>query len=518
MCDHCDHAFEHTQCRLDSALSTLRLNHSPEGVAADEILRVIDAIDSHFGRYDPEISRVQRILASLQEQRRTLHTYQAYCRSILSPIRKLPPEILETIFLACMGPEPDIIPVVGQVCSHWRNIVIGTPTLWSNISIGRTRFRFNQRYVNLASLFLKRSASRPLSVTVRYPADARLVGLLVRHANRWGTLRLSTSFREFYDSLGLTAHTFPMLERLEIMEANAEPAEPSQEPVLLNNAPNLKDVVLKNPLVFWTLPWSHLTRLQYDVNAVVDAVRILHLCPRLVECSFDKLIFAAADTDIIADLRPLRKLRSLRLSVNSVSAQPILKTLFDSLTAPKLVSLEIIGQWTPSDLTEFLARSQCKLASLILSTGYMKDEKILDVLQTLPHLDKLVLDADTGTSRQLQNRVITDKLLRRLIFYPDSDCVLPSLTHLTLKTAVNFEDQVLLDLIESRWIPWVTQLYGCPCSRLTRIDLEFWGKKDRIDPSSVEELKDFAAAGLQLSLQQGGEKISMVSSDDSRPS
>jgi hypothetical protein len=61
-----------------------------------------------------------------------------------------------------------------------------------------------------------------------------------------------------------------------------------------------------------------------------------------------------------------------------------------------------------------------------------------------------VLDADIGTARQLQNRVITDKLLRRLIFYPDSDSVLPSLTFFSLKTSINFEHQVLLDVIESR--------------------------------------------------------------------
>jgi hypothetical protein len=189
-------------------------------------------------------------------------------------------------------------------------------------------------------------------------------------------------------------------------------------------------------------------------------------------------------------------------------------TFLTALIAPSLTSLTIIGQWTPADLTDFLAQSQCQLAHLTLGPGYMKDDKIIDVLQILPSLSSLVLDADIGTTRQLQNRVITDKLLRRLIFYPDSDSVLPSLTSFSLKTSINFEHQVLLDVIESRWMPWVTELYGVAVSRISVVDLEFWGRKEKLDPESVAVLRDLAVAGLRLSLQQGPEKISMLTESD----
>lgn len=191
-----------------------------------------------------------------------------------------------------------------------------------------------------------------------------------------------------------------------------------------------------------------------------------------------------------------------------------MQTFFTCLTTPSLVSLEVVGQFTPSDLTEFLSRSECSLENLTLGTGYIKEEKIILLLENLPLLKTLVLDADIGTARRLQSRVITDKLLRRLIFYPHSDSLLPCLTHLTLTTALNFEDQVLLDMIESRWVPWTSELYGVAVSRLTSVDLHFCGKKEVLDPYTIEELRDLFAAGLRISLQQGPERISLDSTDN----
>jgi hypothetical protein len=515
LCGKCDHRFEHIRYDMDSALSAVRHNYSPGGV--DEITLTMAAIDSQFARYDPEISRLQSILADLHEKRARLQSYKECCSSVLSPVRKLPPEVLQNVFLACRSPEPNVIPVVGQVCRHWRDLVEGTPQLWSNISIGRTRFGFHQHYLNLVALFLKRSANRPLSLTIRQPADGRLVGLVSRHANRWHTLRLSSKDKAFYTSFGLNGRFLPTLEKLEILETATESPE---EPIkILHHASNLRHVVLKNALEFWDLPWSQLTRLQYDVHATIDAVHVLRLCPRLEECAFDKLqVMADPDDPAILTLRPLRNLRSLRLAVDTVnhtqSAEAIMHTFLTALTSPSLTSLTIIGQWTPADLTGFLAQSQCQLAHLTLGPGYMKDDKIIDVLQILPSLSSLVLDADIGTTRQLQNRVITDKLLRRLIFYPDSDSVLPSLTSFSLKTSINFEHQVLLDVIESRWMPWVTELYGVAVSRIRVVDLEFWGRKEKLDPESVAVLRDLAVAGLRLSLQQGPEKISMLTESD----
>ncbi|KAJ7778762.1 hypothetical protein DFH07DRAFT_539487 [Mycena maculata] len=512
LCINCDHAFEHNRYRLDSALLALRHNYAPEGPEAHRISRTIDAIGSQFERYDPEISRVQNVLASLRDQRRRLQWFQECCHSLLSPIRKLPPEILQTIFFASKGPEPDVIPVEGQVCRHWRDVVVETPKLWSNISVGRNRFSYTQRYHDLASLFLERSTSRPLSISIRSPVDIRLVELLAQHTWRWHTLHFSFPSPTFYEPLKLHLLGLPKLENLRIADTFGI-GDIESDPIALPNAPQLRDVVLKGPLERWSLPWSQLTRLQYDVPRIQDAIGILRLCRGLVECSLDKLSVAVEEDP--SSLCTLRDLRFLRLAVETtgVTSTPeahIMKTFFTSLKTPKLASLEVVGQFNPTDFTEFLLRSKCKLKHLTLGTGYTKDETIILALENLPALKTLVLDADIGTTRHIQNRVITDKLLRRLVLDPNSpDCLLPRLTHLALRTSVNFEDQVLFDLIDSRWILWVTELSGVRVSRLASVDLHFCGKKEELAPFTVAQLRVFFKAGLRISLQHGSRKISL---------
>ncbi|KAJ7042043.1 hypothetical protein C8F04DRAFT_1078108 [Mycena alexandri] len=377
LCDRCDRRFEHIQYNLDSAISSLRRNYSPEYMEANLLVETVDAIDTLLVRYEPEISRVQSILASLQEQQANLKRYQQCCRSVLSPVRKLPTEVLQLMFLACAGPEPDTIPVVGQVCSYWREVVIGTPSLWSNISVGRTRYTSAQRYHHLASLFLERSASHPLTVSLREPINLQLLNL-VRQANRWGTLRISSSMKKFYDSLRLESYAMPMLEKLEIVEVIMEVAGDSP-PISILQAPNLTEAVINGPSSLWSLPWTQLNRLQYDVPAAEDAITILRQCPQLVECSLGKLKLAP-QTQLLPVGRS-HSMRFLRIAVDTVShvssAESIMQTFFTSLTLPSLTSLEIIGQWSVDEFLEFLARSECKLENLTLGTGYMHGDKTL---------------------------------------------------------------------------------------------------------------------------------------------
>ncbi|KAJ7063640.1 hypothetical protein C8F01DRAFT_85897 [Mycena amicta] len=509
LCQRCEHKFRHTNFRLEPMSLALRSNYYPEPSEATRILQVMSLIDSHLESYEPEISRIQGILDALLDRKAQLQRFKECCGSVTSPIRKLPPEILQIIFLTCMGGKPDIIPVVGQICQHWRNITLDTPELWSNISVGRTRFVTNRKYHSLASLFLERSAKRPLLITLRQPANATLIELLAQHTERWKTLRLSCVQFSFYSSLALHAPSFNSLEALEILHQSTLDRQNIPSPVSLTRAPKLWRVILKDPLRFWELPWRQLTDVQYDTTLVQDGIDLLRKCSNIVKCSLGGLQQASAK-EIDASIR-LPHLESLRLAVDSATvvrqAHTIMTPFFARLSVPKLTSLELVGQWSPDEFVDFLTRNDCKLAHLSLATGYIKDEKIIQVLEALPLLQSLVLDADIGTSRQIQNRVITDKLLNRFILYPDSDGVLPTLEHLTLRTALNFEDQVLLDVISSRWEVWSTELYGIPVSRLTSVDFHFCGRRETLQPDTIEQLREFRAEGLRITLQQGQELI-----------
>ncbi|KDQ65170.1 hypothetical protein JAAARDRAFT_84583, partial [Jaapia argillacea MUCL 33604] len=54
-----------------------------------------------------------------------------YIKSLLSPIRRLPPEILSKIFLMCLDEVEEIqVLWLTEVCFHWREVALSTPTLW----------------------------------------------------------------------------------------------------------------------------------------------------------------------------------------------------------------------------------------------------------------------------------------------------------------------------------------------------------------------------------------------------
>ncbi|KAJ7611680.1 hypothetical protein FB45DRAFT_940660 [Roridomyces roridus] len=309
-----------------------------------------------------------------------------------------------------------------------------------------------------------------------------------------------------------------MLEKVEI--AQAMDLVPNTSISLFENLPRLHDVLLKGPSHCWNLPWAQLTRLRYHVSSVREGVQVVHLCPQLAECTLEMLAEAAD-----MDLPPIdlsRHLRFLRVAVNismvTHSAEAIMKTIFTCLTAPELVALEVVGQFAPEDFISFLTRSDCPLENLFLGPGYVNPNTLIAVFKAVPGLRRLVVDADMGTTRRLQNRAITAKVLERLTIYPaaeslsDSDYLLPQLEHLGLTTGMNFLDQPLLDLIESRWVPWATEVHGVPVMRLTSVDLDFTGTTTGrwLHPTSVEALKLFSEAGLPISLKNNGTQVSLL--------
>ncbi|KAJ6489026.1 hypothetical protein C8R45DRAFT_826827, partial [Mycena sanguinolenta] len=65
-----------------------------------------------------------------------LGTYVDAHKALISPVRRLPPEVLQIIFIACLPPHRNCAiaateaPIrLGRVCSAWRSISIYTPQL-----------------------------------------------------------------------------------------------------------------------------------------------------------------------------------------------------------------------------------------------------------------------------------------------------------------------------------------------------------------------------------------------------
>ncbi|KAF8979964.1 hypothetical protein BDQ17DRAFT_1168315, partial [Cyathus striatus] len=84
------------------------------------------------------IANLQAVILNLQSRLSNYRAYNGFQCSLLSPIRKLPKEILGHIFSYVSGhcilvenPRSGSIWDLQQVCVHWRDTVRETPLLWN---------------------------------------------------------------------------------------------------------------------------------------------------------------------------------------------------------------------------------------------------------------------------------------------------------------------------------------------------------------------------------------------------
>ncbi|KAJ7498115.1 hypothetical protein B0H11DRAFT_1856679 [Mycena galericulata] len=114
-------------------------NEPPNGPELAYIRALVAKTRPRLACLDDEISRLQGQLKQLEEERALLSEYHAQNTAIISPLRRIPPEILGEIFswtLSSAALDVGESPwVLTQVCSRWRTVSISKPSLWSLIHI-----------------------------------------------------------------------------------------------------------------------------------------------------------------------------------------------------------------------------------------------------------------------------------------------------------------------------------------------------------------------------------------------
>jgi hypothetical protein len=112
-CDICSFQRSHllpNSTQLDELQDILRSNILPR--EKSRILSVIDGAPLELERYNAKIQRLQECLAGLISDRSKLESYTDGCRSVFSPIRRLPPELLVEIFENCSPSSEHLISAV----------------------------------------------------------------------------------------------------------------------------------------------------------------------------------------------------------------------------------------------------------------------------------------------------------------------------------------------------------------------------------------------------------------------
>ncbi|KAJ7646047.1 hypothetical protein DFH06DRAFT_1300831 [Mycena polygramma] len=399
-------------------------------------LTVSDGVSTELERYDAEIGRLQQRLAVLISDRTKLASYGDGWRSVFSPLRRLPPELLAEIFGMCYPHGEDVISErvsptdevdrvakryllqLSQVCSHWHGIVMGTPRLWSTILLDAGLWNSctvsSTTLLDLITASLDRGVDYPLTMRVAVDrGDANecfIFDLLSRHSHRWKCVYLWIDTRSLPLLVSVRGH-LPLLASLELYNLGLVEDVPYADNIF-EVAPNLTDVALRN----WhpqlpTLPWQQLRLFTYGSTAFPD--------------------------------------------LNRAQTSPSLGTVIGYVTCPHLNSLSFRPdsgppfRWNQLCFLEFASRSSLHATLIVLRIdAVIEEHELLQCLAALPLLEDIYL-----SDSEKHPPLITDNLLQQLIWRPDQPSLVPRLDFLCLKSLLRFNDDSLRDLITSRILP-----------------------------------------------------------------
>ncbi|KAJ7585692.1 hypothetical protein C8J56DRAFT_126506 [Mycena floridula] len=148
-CPNCPNIFQPTSAtkpQWTQLKSLLRGNCHPSRVTS-EIFQLLSGAENDLQRCEAKIARQQSYISTYSRSRTNVRCCSVTLMDInpssrLSPVRKLPPEILRQIFqYVCtenrLDKEQPDIPglILGQVSFHWRSIALSTRPFWSTIVV-----------------------------------------------------------------------------------------------------------------------------------------------------------------------------------------------------------------------------------------------------------------------------------------------------------------------------------------------------------------------------------------------
>ncbi|KAF9065463.1 hypothetical protein BDP27DRAFT_54421 [Rhodocollybia butyracea] len=475
---------------------------------------------------EAEVHRLQSHIMFLQNHRQRLDEYKTCLRSLMSPIRKLPNELVLRIFdCACtindlttgkLATMPAL--TISCVCTHWQDLAKSTPQLWSRIRVNLTAMRLDRPEFPILEFYLDLAQQLPLTVEVLgdkletlEPIQAAVCATLGACSDRWKELIVSQP--TFYKALmAQDSRNFPMLDALTISNFGFRlPGSLDR----FHDAPRLHSLsVLSFPLGKLhksNFPWKELNVLNIcsyseELKHLVEAPSNLKV---LCFCEWEDGHYKPNSPPTTAP-----SVEALSLSVNSQTTHPKSENMMDvvltSMTLPALTSLSIDRldiadeyqlDWPKETLEGFLCRSSCQLTTLSIKSIPMSDSDLIDLLLRLPSLLHLTIDDSKVTTRS----PITTRLVQNLhaFRYRGKSFISPVMVHklqslsLTFSGFGSFDDRTFVDVVSSRWYsrgyPHTSEI---GVNSLRSVVMRFLNRD--VDPGIYSPLKHLEKDGMRV--------------------
>ncbi|KAJ7758533.1 hypothetical protein DFH07DRAFT_919284 [Mycena maculata] len=425
---HNIHLLTHILMPPSAFSSKLGTNYCPRDDEVAEIRAILVGPSTRLKRLDDEIAELNRAIDNLTDERDSVRAYVDAHRALISPVRRLPLDVIQEIFMACTPAHRDCVmsafeaPVLlGRICSSWRMISLSTPRLWSRLHIAIPA-RPSQladdghRIVNLpgyeekltqrletTKTWLGRSRQCPLSLSVNSenasdapPGSSALpiAQTLLAFTSRWQHISLHGP-TEFLQILSTIAEKdVPMLETLKVKAVRQRRTSALQQTQWgsfgILRGQRLSNVTFNglssNPLSF-PLRWEHLTSFAIanphpivarDMLTSAKVMQMLSGCARIRECQL------AADGGSENSTLILPSLHLLHITAAGIVDLTI-RHLLNRLSLPELRHFEFFGRAEGNvvDFAPFLAMST-SLETIEIETQTFTKSSLMGLFHALP--------------------------------------------------------------------------------------------------------------------------------------
>ncbi|KAK7043340.1 hypothetical protein R3P38DRAFT_2883716 [Favolaschia claudopus] len=457
--------------RAHNRLSTLPTDTSG-------LRHTISAAPAELAQYDAEIVKLTNELSRLSQERRTLASYADACRSALSPVHRLPNELLVEIFGLCF-PE-DLFQLqptttgkdeldrishrylldLAHTCCRWYHVVEQTPELWAVISVDTALWDESPAPADVLLAWLEIALHRgqgfPLvlgiSVTSDRPAYTEAVlRLLCGHSNRWLWVALCSD-----DEPEPSRYLASVKGKLNQLVTLALESSWNVVVDFFQDAPSLQDFTFSgNIKCLPKLPWHQIQTSTVVGNYGGHGPSYSPLSFLLHAINVETFTFRLDLRDYSADT-PWNQISSTVEDIHFVLGSQNSRAvgqMFDSLTLPCLTIFKI-SPWIklcaplhwPSD--EFLSLAErsgfgTHLISFNILHAIVAELDLLRCLAVLPQLEHLAI-------QDFPSHSMTDVFLKGLTCSAGRISIVPKLCFLDLVSTLQFTDAVYIELMISR--------------------------------------------------------------------
>ncbi|KAK0443295.1 hypothetical protein EV421DRAFT_1805956 [Armillaria borealis] len=479
----------------------LSTNDPPSCLHSAQLNNSIERFSAALPDLQAELDTLRKAVASLEAQMSRLLSLKHECEAILSPFRRLPPEMLMEIlrrswtsyercsharcdmhrsgfnvFIIERGPW-----YLGHVCRSWRDTVENLcPDLWSNMTIEvplRTAALYQRsmkrNMVALLERVLERTRGHPLNFSFKHYSSgssqedqvmAQCFSLMLTHSCRWRRTELVIT-PPLLSGISLIHGKIDWLEELYLT------CEGVPIPTNINAfevAPRLKILHLENmhQSAEVRFPAANLVSLfdgrRFSGHDVTQKyLQDIASSPNLVSFSWHHHSHIPVSSPPYHPLITHPTLKEL-----SASSGKLLHSLrLPALTQMALRSGHEDFDYVPvkcppdalSELRDLLVRSQCSLTILSLVDAVM-NEHLLVIIALCPHLKDLSVEFNswTGEPDPLMTSLVRRMSETQVVEGLHRHILVPDLTYLDIKLIaveyhhISFIDTQFVDMIASR--------------------------------------------------------------------